>query len=798
MTIDDDDDVEQHDVMMTLKREAVRHRLNVQMLMMTSMPSPSSLTLTTNDDLSLQARLYGHQEVVQSTGSLRETLMEGARKEIFGLTEGTGALRPLSDDEAMTMMNEGAQEVYSRLVWQVKTRYDDKGHKATEGKLRWTIGGDKVVGDESDENGTTQIDATTLRTMAAVAAHRRWSMAGLDVSMAFLNAPLHVRQTRPLLLKTPAILLTMGLVPYRYSLVQQAVYGLRTSPAAWERTRDLDLEAAMLPSGLRLVQSETDRCSWTIESSEGLVVGALATYVDDILVVGEDAVLDAVVGVLGKVWKCGKTQVARFGSNDTLVFTGIELRASPTGYFLHQAGYIRKMLLAEGLECCNGRHTPMEEFDEPLEEDRTSPAYKADLRRAQELIGGLLWASTRTRPDVSYSVGTLGSFAVSSPAWTCEKAKAVLRYLAATSDHGLHYGPMVLEDSAPQIQQEFAETRWKRGYSQKVAAASDVRVDIYSDASFAPHVRRAMQGNDGQEDVVLETGLKAVTGVAVLLGGSLVSWMSKRQAVVASSTAEAELNGQLTGLHAAMGLSVILDFFKMSHHLVLRCDSKAAIQIIKGSSTRSRHLAIRAAVVRSHVLLGVCDCEFVGTDFQLADFLTKPLGKVKLASFLPQVSLGSSPTGDKEKMTTTKKTVVKAKMMTVSEMAANTLAKTLANAMATAITSAVTNLPTTSTDVGRCDDEVCVCPPRVDDENNNNNRWWWFGGGAVAATAAQAGYRKIRSLCTKKRKVRDAGGQAQCTYVRREGQDGHSAGKFQFLGHLGVNAYFEHGAERDD
>ena len=68
----------------------------------------------------------------------------------------------------------------------------------------------------------------------------------------------------------------------------------------------------------------------------------------------------------------------------------------------------------------------------------------------------------------------------------------------------------------------------------------------------------------------------------------------------------------------------------------------------------------------------------------MADFLTKPLGKVKLASFLPQVSLGSSPTGDKEKMTTTKKTVVKAKMMTVSEMAANTLAKTLANAMATA------------------------------------------------------------------------------------------------------------------
>ena len=61
------------------------------------------------------------------------------------------------------------------------------------------------------------------------------------------------------------------------------------------------------------------------------------------------------------------------------------------------------------------------------------------VRQAQRMAGGLIWLSTRTRPDVAFMTSRIGMFATVDPEWSLRLGKRVLRYLVATRDFGLVY-----------------------------------------------------------------------------------------------------------------------------------------------------------------------------------------------------------------------------------------------------------------------------------------------------------------------------------------------------------------------
>jgi len=64
---------------------------------------------------------------------------------------------------------------------------------------------------------------------------------------------------------------------------------------------------------------------------------------------------------------------------------------------------------------------------------------------------------------------------------------------------------------------------------------------------------------------------------------------------------------------------------------VIRVDNQAAIAMSKNpiNHKRTKHIDVRYHVVRGFIEEGVIKCVWVPTDENLADFLTKPLGKVK-------------------------------------------------------------------------------------------------------------------------------------------------------------------------
>eukprot|EP00971_Amphidinium_carterae_P049185 969376-Amphidinium_carterae.1 len=70
-----------------------------------------------------------------------------------------------------------------------------------------------------------------------------WMVASADISTAFLYASLHqddvVLGFQTIYVRPPKVLVTIGLVkPGILWKLKKSLYGLRTSPVAWERERD--------------------------------------------------------------------------------------------------------------------------------------------------------------------------------------------------------------------------------------------------------------------------------------------------------------------------------------------------------------------------------------------------------------------------------------------------------------------------------------------------------------------------------------------------------------------------------
>lgn len=114
-------------------------------------------------------------------------------------------------------------------------------------------------------------------------------------------------------------------------------------------------------------------------------------------------------------------------------------------------------------------------------------------------VGSLMYAMVYTRPDIAHAVGVLSRF-ISKPGkehWTT--VKRAFRYLCGTSDYGLCYQGRPGLDKVLDIH-GFVDANWAGDLDQ----------------------------------------IRSTSGCVFNLFGGAVSWMSKKQSVVALSTTEAE------------------------------------------------------------------------------------------------------------------------------------------------------------------------------------------------------------------------------------------------------------------
>ncbi|GKB85248.1 zinc finger, CCHC-type containing protein [Tanacetum coccineum] len=125
----------------------------------------------------------------------------------------------------------------------------------------------------------------------------------------------------------------------------------------------------------------------------------------------------------------------------------------------------------------------------------------------------------------------------------------------------------------------------------------------------------------------------STSGWVFLLGGGAISWASKKQTCITGSTLESEFMAlAAAGKEAEWLTNLILEILLWSKPIApisIRCDSAATLakaysQIYNG---KSRHLGVKHSMIRELITNGVISIEFVRSQQNLADHLTKGLAK---------------------------------------------------------------------------------------------------------------------------------------------------------------------------
>jgi len=122
---------------------------------------------------------------------------------------------------------------------------------------------------------------------------------------------------------------------------------------------------------------------------------------------------------------------------------------------------------------------------------------------------------------------------------------------------------------------------------------------------------------------------RSALGYYVFIGGNIISWKSKKQVVVARSSTEAEYRSMAMVTCELMWIKQLLQELKFCEVVQMRlfCDNQAAIHIALNPifHERTKHIEVDCDFIREKLLSKEIITEFINSNDQPADILTKSL-----------------------------------------------------------------------------------------------------------------------------------------------------------------------------
>ncbi|RVW37281.1 Retrovirus-related Pol polyprotein from transposon TNT 1-94 [Vitis vinifera] len=136
---------------------------------------------------------------------------------------------------------------------------------------------------------------------------------------------------------------------------------------------------------------------------------------------------------------------------------------------------------------------------------------------------------------------------------------------------------------------------------------------------------------------------RSTSGYFTFVGGNLVTWKSKKQNVVARSSAEAEFRGMALGLCEALWLRLLLqDLGYLSRQPIrLFCDNKAACDIAHNpvQHDRTKHVEVDRFFIKEKLDDKIVELPKIRSEDQLADILTKAVSSQVFSKFLDKLGM---------------------------------------------------------------------------------------------------------------------------------------------------------------
>ena len=262
--------------------------------------------------------------------------------------------------------------------------------------------------------------------------------------------------------------------------------------------------------------------------------------------------------------------------------------------WLSQILYISQILDRFGMANCKSVTTPMCTNQFLVEGEKN-----AELTLYQYIVGPLLYASTRTRLDISAAVGILCRHMADPKTSHLIAAKRVLRYLQCTRDYALRIGP------------------------------EDKTLTVYSDADWAGD----------------RVDRKSTSGILIKLGGAAIHWKSAKQDAVALYTCESEFFAASEACRLVIWLRKMLSELELEQKQSTKIfiDNQGALRWSTDEIRNAKHISIRRNFVKEQVEAGIVFTSYCPTNEMTADILTKPLNREKFETHREKLGLVRLP-----------------------------------------------------------------------------------------------------------------------------------------------------------
>lgn len=358
----------------------------------------------------------------------------------------------------------------------------------------------------------------------------------------------------------------------RVCRLNKAVYGLKQAGRVW----NIKLDAFLIKIGF--ARSKCDPCVYI---SKKVII---AVYVDDHLIFYRHEC------DLNKVREQLHTHFRMKDIGEAKCCLGIGINQGANFIELDQSRYILEVLEKFGMQQCNPCKAPSElnlKLTKGMINEENSITGTVPY---QQLVGSLLYIANGTRPDISYSVSEVSRFNADHAEEHWLATKRILRYLRGTVEKKLRY---------------------ERGAAP---------LHAFCDADW---------GSESENR-------KSRTGYVVKMAGAAIAWHSKQQQIVALSSTEAEYIALSSTVREALWTLQMKNEIcqKPSGPLTIYCDNQSAIKLASSEAYRPRtkHIDIRLHHVRDQLTAGIIEIQYISTEKQVADSLTKAVTGEKTAT----------------------------------------------------------------------------------------------------------------------------------------------------------------------
>ncbi|SYW81775.1 uncharacterized protein UHO2_00280 [Ustilago hordei] len=397
----------------------------------------------------------------------------------------------------------------------------------------------------------------------ALAVQNNWEVHALDITMAYLNSTLK----EAIYMKPPE---GSGVAPGQVYKVVKGLYGLKQSGQEWNQEFNRSLQC------LGFFQVECTPCIYTKGQGEDMAI--VVIYVDDTLVIAprQETVLK-VKKQISQRWKMED-------SGEVSHFLGIKISQDHVmrTMTIGQSGYIDQVLVKHLDKCTKLIMVPMQSILEG-----TIVASAVQQKEYLVIVGKLLWVANSTWPDLSLTVGVLARHMCEPSQEHYQSAQQVLHYLESTKEVGLVY-------RANELQEPLV---------------------AHSDANWVSNTTIQR---------------RSTSGSVALVYGNPVAWKSVMQKCVSLSAVKVEFVAAMEATCEVLFLKQLLHSIGIATGTpMVYLDNTGCIQVSKDPAQhwKLKHIDTKYHFIHNNVQEGRVQIKYVDTTRNLADVLTKPIGR---------------------------------------------------------------------------------------------------------------------------------------------------------------------------